>query len=442
MSQETPNSPNQFIAKILEDALVHALKPVIKRLDLIEDRLIDQDCFPRHAPQLEMVTNQVQKLTNQLNRMEEKLDQNLEQQKQRLGRQDQELLEMSAELTLVGEDLRGVAKKLRYHNEQYGQIEQRFRESNQQYGRVQQDFRELANQARNMRLEDIIQRLGLEPDRHDHHKYKSDAHIISITQQRFYDHLNEKGGGGAIDLVMHVNDCDFKEAVEWLNGNSINFTPIKTAHSFKQSQPTISKPFEPPVADESRWAAVKDYLVNTRQLAESTIDYLHKNGSIYADSKQNVVFIRRNMTGKVTGASLRGTYDDSRFKGLAKGTSRDAGWFAFQKGKGELERIVLTESPIDAISAAAVSQRKETTLFFSTDGAGSAPIPYLQQKLVDGKKIIIAFDNDEAGNHMARTVMEKLPGSYRVAPRLGKDWNEQILYSQGTKEQKKTDFQA
>ena len=26
-----------------------------------------------------------------------------------------------------------------------------------------------------------------------------------------------KGGGGAIDLVMHVNECDYKQSVTWLS---------------------------------------------------------------------------------------------------------------------------------------------------------------------------------------------------------------------------------
>ena len=105
MTQETPNSPNQLMAKILENALVYALKPVVERLDQIEDRLIDHECFPPHKPQLEALTKQVQQLTERLNQIEEKLD-------QRLSRQDEELLEMSSELALVGESLTGVTTNL------------------------------------------------------------------------------------------------------------------------------------------------------------------------------------------------------------------------------------------------------------------------------------------------------------------------------------------
>ncbi|MGK7947260.1 MAG: AAA family ATPase, partial [Xenococcaceae cyanobacterium] len=311
--------------------------------------------------------------------------------------------------------------------------------SNQEFGRVQQDFRELADRARNMPLEEVAERLGLEPDRYDSHKYKSDAHIISINDQKFYDHLNQKGGGGAIDLVMYLQQSSFKEAVTWLNGNTINLTPVKQALSFNK-QPVERQPFSPPVPDESKWCAVKDYLTNTRGLPESMVDNLHGQDTLYADSKQNAVFVRKNMEGKITGASLRGTYNDSKFKGLAKGTTRDGGWFALKKGQGEIERIVLTESPIDAISAAAISKKKETTLFISTDGSGSLPHEFLQNKLAESKQVIVAYDNDEAGNKMARAVLEKLPGGKRITPTVGKDWNEQLLHSQNLLEQKRQMF--
>ncbi len=271
-------------------------------------------------------------------------------------------------------------------------------------------------------------------------EYKSDAHIISITDQRFYDHLNQKGSGGAIDLVMDVQGSNFKEAVEWLNGNTANLTPIhqvKTSFSKETPKP---QPFEPPVPDKSKWAAVKDYLITTRGLPESIIDTLHQKGVLYADYKQNAVFVRKDLEGEVTGASLRGTYNGSEFKGLAKGTQRDAGWFALKKGQGELERIVLTESPIDALSAAAIAQKPETTFFLSTDGAGSIPHAFLKQKLTEGKQVLVAYDNDEAGHTMTRQVLDKLPGAQRITPKVGKDWNEQLIQSQNPVEQKRQMF--
>ncbi len=333
-------------------------------------------------------------------------------------------------------------RSLNRSNQQFGQAQARFREANQQYERIKQQRRELANKARNMPLSEVAERLGLEPDRYDPHKYKGDGLIISINDQKFYDHTAMKGGGGACDLVMHVQQSNFKEAVEWLNGHAV--TPINRVNSFSQ-QPTqtvtkpenTKQPFQPPAPDDSKWAAVKDYLITTRGLPESLVDNLYELGSVYADSKQNAVFLRKNLEGEITGASLRGTYEDSTFKRLAKGTNRDAGWFALKKGEGEPERIVLTESPIDALSAAAISQKQETTLFISTDGSGSIPHQFLQQQLQESKQVLVAYDNDEAGQTMAQRVLEELPGAQRITPKVGKDWNEELIQSQRTLEQEK-----
>jgi hypothetical protein len=45
------------------------------------------------------------------------------------------------------------------------------------------------------------------------------GHIINIDGSKFYDFSPEhsKGGSGAIDLVMHVNQCNFRQAVVWLH---------------------------------------------------------------------------------------------------------------------------------------------------------------------------------------------------------------------------------
>ena len=272
-------------------------------------------------------------------------------------------------------------------------------------------------------------------------------------------------------IILHVEQSTLESDIELINAisslqHSLETQSFNTRNKLQNLQDSINKlsqrqaesriqPFSPPTPDDSKWSEVKDYLVNKRGLPESLVSSLHELGSIYADSKQNAVFIRRNLEGRrdsafsrrsflrrshsvpavsrqgrevtvgeITGASLRGTHEDSKFKGLAPGIHRAQGWFTLKKGQGELERIVLTSSPIDALSAAAISQKQETTLFISTDG--ELPHQFLQQQLSQGKQILVAYDNDEAGNQMARAILDKLPGSERITPKVGKDWNEQL----------------
>ena len=68
----------------------------------------------------------------------------------------------------------------------------------------QSHLQELADQVRETDLAIVAAHLGLEQDHCDTHKWRDAGHIISIDGSKFMDWAANKGGGGAIDLVMHV----------------------------------------------------------------------------------------------------------------------------------------------------------------------------------------------------------------------------------------------
>jgi hypothetical protein len=282
----------------------------------------------------------------------------------------------------------------------------------------------LAQQLRDLPLDEIAIRLGLTQDKYDKHKWRGEGQTISINDQKFYDHANFKGGYGAIDLVMHVQAREFKEALGWLADSALELPPVPV----RAPQPKIveRQPFQPPSTDESKWLAVRQYLVEKRQLPVALVDELHIQGKIYADAKQNAVFLRQDIEGNLTGASLRGTYNDSSFKGLATGSKREGGWFSFVQGEGQLQRIVLVESAIDALSAAALADQPGRTMFVSTDGAGSVPTSWLRQQQQQGVEIVAAHDSDRPGEDMAWRLAAELGAVTRATPTVGKDWNEQL----------------
>jgi hypothetical protein len=296
------------------------------------------------------------------------------------------------------------------------------------------DIKAIADQVRGQDLELVAERLGLERDRHDKHKWRDDNHIISITDEKFHDWAVDKGGGGVIDLVMHVQDCDFKAAVEWLSGQSL---PQQSPP--KQSQPRI---LQLPESSEANWATVRQYLTETRGLPEAWVDRLHDREFIYADKNQNAVFVRhqeqqsgqRWIRGDATGACLRGTQGEP-FHGLATGSAREAGYFWLRRGTDDVQRVVVVESPIDALSLAALEREKAgelpTTVYLSTDGSGAIPIEALQQVIAAGGQVLVAFDADGAGEKLAWRVAEAVPGVRRMVPVIGKDWNDRLLAEQG-----------
>ena len=273
---------------------------------------------------------------------------------------------------------------------------------------------------------------------------------------------------------MHLNQCDFKQAVTWLHdrfgeGATIDAVSYKTRKMIEE-KPVIE--FTPPVPEQSKWQGVKQYLTRSRKLPSGLIDNLHSSGLIYADDKQNAVFIRRSISlnnetqnspyprvspsprpsisalsegvsfrtplsvsprqqqsvnSKITGATLRGTAgENNTFKGLAKGTKRSEGWFYFTQGgqsSDSIQRAVLVESPIDALSFAVLDRNdSRRTIYISTDGAGSIPNEFLQQL----KDVVVAYDNDEPGQLMSQKVMSKLPDAVHKIPKAV-DWNEELV---------------
>ena len=291
-------------------------------------------------------------------------------------------------------------------------------------------YAEIANQVRDLPLKEVVYELGLEPDRQDKHKWQNGQHTINITGSKFYDWKQMKGGGGAIDLVMHINECDYKQSVAWLGdrfgeGAAIEAVTYKTREIIR-NEPV--QEFIPPVPEQSKWLSVKQYLTRTRLLPSGLVDRLHEQGLVYADQKQNAVFIRRSIDeDKITGASLRGTAgSDNQFKGLAKGSKRKEGWFYFERGEQSgdpVRRVVLIESPIDAMSLAVLERTDSVkTLYLSTDGAGGIPIEYLKEV----KEVVLALDRDRSGQEMAERIKSQLPNAVSKTPKAI-DWNQDLV---------------
>ena len=332
---------------------------------------------------------------------------------------------------------------------------------------------EVIEEARQLDLEEVAERLGMERDRHDQKKWRMSGCAISIDSGRgvFFDHLAQTGGGGAISLVTHVMQCDFVTAIDFLWGKPVDFTPGRASKIISAKAKEPEKPPRCNRRDRTKWKDVRDYLIDRRGLPSFLVDTLHRQGLIDADVRSNVMFFRYSIEsgfqlGEAIGASLRSI--SSNLKLLTPGTKRDRGWFFFGIGEGIVRKIFLVESPIDAISLAALRGDSiyGRTIYISIDGAGSIPLSVLTDAVRQGAKIIIALDGDRPGEEMSWQIAKQLSsaigartcgepnrlclapdgerhyscqrhashdfacfascGSHRrMRPILGKDWNEQ-----------------
>ncbi|MGF1488340.1 MAG: MobF family relaxase [Prochloraceae cyanobacterium] len=293
-------------------------------------------------------------------------------------------------------------------------------------------------------LVEVAPLLGGVQDKSNRQKWRfGSSATVSINGDKFKDWKSaEKGNRNAINFVMHINKCDFNSAVRWLEENmSIRATRVGPTIAQPTSKGTEEKEkvLSMPKVVDANWNLAKNYLAFKRQLPPDLIERLHKEGRIYADDRQNVVFVRRalkdnDFTGEITGGFRKGTNVLKPFAKTVYGTKTDRGWFGFTTGSGKLSKIVITEAAIDAISAATILDDRDKTMFISTGGA-SLPIPidWLIQQNKKGVEINLAFDNDRTGEELSwRRIKELIQVNghnaniKRIIPSLGKDWNDQL----------------
>jgi len=325
-------------------------------------------------------------------------------------------------------------------------LQQRVREVERERDTLQRDYKALVAQARQLDLRDTMQTLGGAQDRYDTHKWRVNDEHISINGEQFYNHDRQSGGGGSIDLVMHVTGYSFTQAVAYLNHEAGPELAVAAAaqHGARertaQAQEIVERgeraPFMQPQADEDRWPQVRAYLVEERGIPRGMIDELHARGTIYADGRANAVFLRTDAEGQAVGASLRGTLPGSEFQGLAYGSRREEGHFSFTIGTPErysAPQYHITESPIDALSRAALIQRageRGEYVFLSNDGHGDLPRRQIDASLTRGALVHCGFDNDAGGNKLWEQVKEAYPRAeaiVRERPSAGaKDWNDAL----------------
>ncbi|WP_242039141.1 MobV family relaxase [Anabaena cylindrica] len=324
--------------------------------------------------------------------------------------------------------------------EKLERAEQRARASEKERQRLEKEVRSLelkTQQLRDLELSDVAWELGLDYERE---RWRGHGHIINIDGSKFYDFSpdQQKGGGGAIDLVMHVNQCNFRQAVVWLHERfgEAGVERAAIAHVKNRAADIIqtqARPqFTPPVEDRNNWPAVERYLTQQRGIPSDCLQMLQNLGLLYADDQQNAVFVMRNLDGQRNGAFLRGTRgENNSFKGYSKGTKRRDSWFYFGLGGQATDKashVLLCSSPIEAISRAMLEYfvrgnvPPERTLYMAVDNINSLPVERLQNV----PHILVTFGKDQSTHAAAQRVLQLLPQSQQVLSKAS-DWNQQLL---------------
>jgi conjugative relaxase-like TrwC/TraI family protein len=181
-----------------------------------------------------------------------------------------------------------------------------------------------------------------------------------------------------------------------------------------------------PIRDEQQWAQVRQYLVEQRCLPTQLVDKLATAGKVYADSSGNAVFLHTANQRRINGATIF----DIKSKGLncqlALGADNGVGYFQFSQGKGKLSRVFLTDSPLEAMSLAALEQDRSENRTLYIDVNDRQDNPQLQGLIDDGVGIEVAFGAEGASETKARQIVNSFPAVIRSKPAGAKSWNEQL----------------
>ena len=284
------------------------------------------------------------------------------------------------------------------------------------------DFRRRAEAVRGVPLEAVLQLRAAVRDRHDRGKWYTEQGTLSITGSKFTNWQQAHGGGGAIDLVMHLADVDVRTAVGWLEQHACQLAaggPGSHASGEQSSVIARSRTLRLPPRRDDLLNRVRQYLIGRRSLPSSLLDSLIESGKLYADARANAVFVMvAGKPNQPVGAELRGT-GPRGWRGMAPGSRKNAGYFWI--GARGTQEIVLCESAIDAISC---FYQYPQRICISTSGVRANP-RWLPVLIRHGYRIHCGFDADPPGDAAAEAMLARHPQVVRLRP-PAHDWNDAL----------------
>lgn len=288
-------------------------------------------------------------------------------------------------------------------------------------------LKEQANQLRALPLNEVLGKMynanetTKTKEGNKSHEYELlDGQKIMITADKWIDNATGKGGKGAINLVMYLEQCEYKQAIKKMTEYfdpgvvSTEYARHETAMAVKRVQSISSMPAVVPAPNAQNWEKVRKWLIESRGLPQKLVDWLKEKGKVYADIRANAVFPRRD-----SGAFLRGTTEKKWHQTI--GGKEGGPWIVLPLNAGQERVIGLAESPLDAAALAATKPEMEVWAL-----GGNLIRPQDLKAQLENVQVWAAFDSDQAGGKMAEEAA-KVFNAKRVAPaKYGKDWAEAV----------------
>jgi len=261
--------------------------------------------------------------------------------------------------------------------------------------------------------------------------------IVNHDQHGWWDPLSS-AKGDVFSLVQHLDgSLNFGQVRQLLRrfiGVAPNFPATEHSPAPKSAQSTPAarwKDRKPLKAGSPGWV----YLTATRRLPAEVLIRATEIDAVREGFRGSVWFGHRQ-DGVVSHVEVRGP----TFKGSLKGGAK-ALFSLSSLGDQVINRLALTEAPIDALSLAAIEGMRPGTLYAATGGGmGGGTIAAIQQILADMAErghgeLACGTDANLVGHRYAERHAELARSAgmpfVRLLPEIGADWND-VLKGQGT----------
>ena len=265
------------------------------------------------------------------------------------------------------------------------------------------------------------------------HDFRTRTHSSLVISDNGLFHWFSKdlGGRSALDYLLKVEQMDFVGAVRHLN----QIEPFHT--SFQPASPLTKKPFIPfqlPPPDLT-YNAIQHYLFR-RGISRKVFQFCIDAGILYQTTHgrhTNCVFLGLDVDGIPRAAFLRGC--EGSWRCDAPGSQKKYG-FLIPAEHDSCTTVAIFEALIDALSGACLMQHQRkmpwrSQFYLSLGGLNFQAVEYFLETHPQVRHIRLCLDNDERGRAFSSRLFVSLSEKgYRVTdcpPRIGKDYNEQLL---------------
>lgn len=153
-------------------------------------------------------------------------------------------------------------------------------------------LRHVAAQVRALPLVDVLTKIGATRHASKADSWTMPGRAITTDGNKFFLDDGSKGRG-SIDLVMRLEEVDYKQAVAWLarefSASAVLGDTMKTARDEAIKPVGKPAPLPPPKPVPSNLPKVVEYLTKQKHIAPDLVQSLAQAGKIYADKFESCV---------------------------------------------------------------------------------------------------------------------------------------------------------